>query len=69
MLPLDFTTFKTAEAAIHSTRAAVHAAYRRHSAALRRRDGRMAARACVDAREAMREHQAATGHWLDTASA
>ena len=67
MLTLDFTTFKTAEAAIHSTRAAVHAAFRRHSATLRRGDGRMAARACVDAREALREHQAATSRWLDTA--
>jgi hypothetical protein len=69
MLPLDFTTFMAAEAAIHSTRAAVHAAYRRQSAALRQGDSRTAARACLDAREALREHNAAMSGWLDAARA
>lgn len=54
-----------AEAAIHSTRAAVHAAYMRLGAALRCHDARAAAAASVDARKALHQHASAVSAWLD----
>lgn len=67
MLTPDSYILRRLEVAIRSTRAAVHDAYSRHRAALRRGDALAAVAAAIDARDAMREHEVAFSRWLDAA--